>query len=232
MTKLIRSLENLLFPRYCAGCGIRLALCEALVCPSCTLRMEREQICDWSLTPMIKNFAATGCVPRCGNFVRFRRHSIVANIVHNLKYYRQHQLGAWMGYLAATELAETHLFDDIDLLIPIPLSLRRRLQRGYNQSALIAQGISEVIHIPVRDDLLLRPTTGESQTHFTIIERMQRGMKMFRLAPNADVILSGLHIMLVDDVLTTGTTMRAAIEVLSAVPSITIVPFAWSRATS
>ena len=165
-------------------------------------------------------------VSRVVGFTLFKQGGLAATLVHQLKYMGHPELGLWMGRLAATELTATDAFGGVDLLIPIPLTRRRFRQRGYNQAERIAAGISAITGIPVRADVLKRVMFHESQTHLTRDERMSNTSDAFRLV-RPDVV-AGRHVMLIDDVMTTGATMDGAIRQLKDVPQIHISVFAWA----
>jgi len=131
-----------------------------------------------------------------------------------------------MGQIAFHELSSTGLFEGVDLIIPIPISKKRLRTRGYNQAEQIAIGLSQASGIPMRKDTLRRNGDRISQTHLSHGERMQNAEGAFEL--NRVDGLNGLHVMIVDDVMTTGSTMESAINTLLEIPGITITAFAWA----
>lgn len=223
---LFRSLKELAFPRLCAGCGKTLALGEHFVCPQCIIGLSRVKPRDWTNNDRICKWYEHPEVKRVAALVRYQRETVEARIIHRLKYGRHWQLGIWMGELAAAELQESGLFEGIDVIIPIPLSRQRRFHRGFNQAEMIARGMSQAAKLPVRTDVLQRTKNNESQTHFSTEERLHRAHNLFRLRSTEG--LSGKHIMLVDDVMTTGVTMLGAILTLKAIPNIRITAFSWA----
>ena len=222
------SVLDLLLPRPCCGCGRPLAFTERYVCPMCQLRLERDMEMDWRTNRRIVLWREHEALQRMGAFTFFRRKDIAANIIHELKYHGQHELGVWMGRLAATELEDSGLFDGVELLVPIPLTWRRRLRRGFNQAERIATGMSQVLDIPVETGVLRRLRNRESQTHFTLRERLDNASHIFGLTQDAETRASGKHVMLVDDVMTTGATMLSAIQAMESLPGIRLSAFAWS----
>ena len=221
----IRGLADLFFPRFCLGCGERLSVDEQLVCPSCTGKLFRLRL-DWKDNFRLEPWFAILPVDRVVGFTLFKHGGLAATLVHQLKYRSHPDLGRWMGRLAASELTVTGAFEGVDMLVPIPLTRRRFRQRGYNQAEQIALGISAVTGIPVRTDVLKRVVNRESQTRLDREQRMANAAGVFVLADAAS--LPGRHVMLVDDVMTTGTTMDSAILQLKDVPDIRISVFAWA----
>ncbi len=206
-----------------------MALDEQLVCPHCASTIAFNASRDWITNPRITRWADHKRLMRVGAFAVYYRDSTVAQMVHRLKYNGQYDLGQWMGRLAATELGESGLFDDVDLLLPIPLSRSRRWKRGYNQAALIARGISELTGIPVRTDILCRQVDNVSQTRVEFWQRYVNARNIFAWHRRANKEeLRGKHVMLVDDVMTTGTTMLSAMQVLEEVPELRLSVFVWS----
>lgn len=222
-----QSLKDLLFPRLCGGCGHRLALGEQLVCARCQMTMPVETNQDWEYNRRKSQFEYS-CLIRMGAFTRYERGNVASEIVRNLKFRHHYELGEWMGRKAVLQLRDTHLFDTVDLLVPIPLTESRLHSRGFNQAEAIARGMAAELGIPVRPDILKRLRDRESQTHFTLVQRFENADHVFTLGPHNDV--QGCHLMVVDDVMTTGTTMLGAIDVLKKIPDVRISTFAWAWA--
>lgn len=134
-------------------------------------------------------------------------------LVHQLKYRNQRELGIYMGKIVGHALSER--FNHIDLLVPLPLFPAKERKRGYNQSQLLCEGISKVLQKPVLDKVVIRTTHTESQTKKNRVERWQNMEGKFELKDSS--VISGKHVLLVDDVVTTGATLEAcARELLKA----------------
>ena len=219
-------LLDFLLPRLCPGCGRRLSKGEGPVCPQCLLKLTLEWNYDWRTNPRMLQWNEHTCLQKVGALARYHKKGIVAHVVHQLKYHRRYELGPWMGRLAVRELRQTGLFDDVDVLVPIPLTRSRRNWRGFNQAEKIAEGMAEELGIEMRTDILVRMKNLESQTHLTHEQRRGNMEGVFALAPGAKV--EGLHLMLVDDVMTTGATMLSAIQALEQVPGVQLSAFAWA----
>lgn len=153
-------------------------------------------------------------------------------MIHHLKYYHQYQLGDWMGRTAAMNLMESGFFAGVDFFVPMPITRSHYRQRGYNPSAMIADGLSQVTGIPVLKDVLTRSHAADSQTRFSKEDRVARLAKIradLQLNTAQTAMLKDKHIMLVDDVMTTGTTSLAALSVLETLPNIRISIFTWAK---
>ena len=221
-----QSCADFLLPRLCAGCGRQLALQERLVCAHCQLTLPLETNHDWLFNHRKMLWSDHTALQRMAALVRYERDNIASEIVRSLKFRRQYKLGDWMGRTAVKLLDDTGLFSDIDFLVPIPLTRQRLHVRGFNQAEAIARGISAESGIPLCTDVLRRLREKESQTHFTFVERLSNADHVFA-ASNYEA-LTNRHIMIVDDVMTTGATMLGAITALETIPDIHISTFAWA----
>jgi len=149
----------------------------------------------------------------------FSRGSRYQQILHKLKYNGQKQIGSAMGRLFGSELINTP-FSTADLIIPVPLHPAKLKTRGYNQSELIAAGIGEVLHLPLETTLICRVIDTLSQTHKSRYERWENVRHIFRC--EHPVMIRNKHVMLVDDVITTGATLEACASCLVPIEGIKI----------
>ena len=138
--------------------------------------------------------------------------SEVSRIIHELKYHDHPEVGVAMGRMTAEELAPTGFFEGIDLIVPVPLAPKRRRQRGYNQSEELAKGVAEVTGLAGATDAVARVVATETQTHKTLRQRMENVEGAFRLTGKVD--LQGRHVLVVDDVVTSGATVCACVEAM------------------
>lgn len=150
----------------------------------------------------------------------FRRKSSAQKIIHQIKYSGNERLAITMGRQMGLLLNESGLFSDIDCLVPVPLHKRKQRQRGYNQSQLLCEGIAQTFPHPIVSDNLIRTHHTESQTHKTRIQRLDNMNGVFAVKDkNA---LKNKHILLIDDVITTGATTEACWSALSSVEGLKI----------
>ena len=201
---MLRDIAQLFFPDSCRGCKGGLRAGEHMFCTACISELSEDlaqgrKITDWLVTvPGL----AEGWI-----LLGFRQGGIVQNILHELKYHHQPEIGFELGRILGTIIREQHENFSGDVIIPIPLHRRRQMARGYNQSFCIAQGIAGELGITVREDLLKRTRATQTQTRKSRFERWLNVREAFRVMDAS--FISGRDIILVDDVVTTGSTLEA-----------------------
>lgn len=214
-----RRFLDLVSPRDCEVCGCRLSVTEDGVCTSCLAGLPRTGFwLNASGNPMAQLFWHTVPAERAASFLYYTPSSETSNIWRAFKYDRQPDTAYEMGRVMAHEILPSGFFDGVDVIVPVPLSANHLRRRSYNQSAELAAGISQVTGIPVDSRSLLRTGTAESQTHLTHFDRRQNVDSVFRLSSNHN--LSGRHVLLVDDVCTTGATLSACASPLLSAPGV------------
>lgn len=212
---------DLISPRLCVVCGRRLAPTERSLCSVCVLHLPRT---TYQFTPednlMARLFWGQVPIERSAALMFYEPHSEMAQMVYRLKYDNRPDIGEDLGRLMASEMQMARFFDDIDFLLPVPLSPKRLRQRGYNQSEMLTVGISDITKIPVVTNVLKRRFFRQSQTTLSRQDRQENVTDMFCLS-KADV-LQDKHVLLVDDICTTGATLTACANVLKEIPSVRI----------
>lgn len=213
---LLEKIINLYTKPYCAICKAELVGTEEAICLRCSLSMPFTE--TWQLpddNEMAKLFWHLIPIERCGSLFYYHSHAPSSQLLYRLKYGNEPDLGRRLGRLLAQQGMETHFFEGIDGIIPIPLSLSRLRSRGYNQSLMIAEGIASAVHIPLVNDAVRRTTFSESQTHKNKWQRNENVEHVFELG-NANTVaqLAGKHLLVVDDVCTTGATIIACCKTL------------------
>ncbi len=218
---LLAKIIDLFFPRYCPMCGRRLLGEEETLCLVCNLHLPRTD--TWSHpydNEMAKMFWHLVPVERCGALFYYHGHSIPSRLVYLLKYGNRPDIGVALGRLLADEGECCDFFDGIDAILPVPLAKARRKKRGYNQSECIAQGLHERTGLPVWNDVVMRCSFEGSQTDKNRWERLQNVDQVFALRQpyrrggERNAALQGKHLLVVDDVCTTGATVISCCQAL------------------
>ena len=198
-------LRRLLLPRSCPICGSRLPRGEAVVCSLCEVTAPLTNLWQMEENPLRDRFAGLMPVERAAAFLWYVEGSAWREAIHRFKYGKMwrtaYDLGRWYGAC----LRESGLFADVDCVVPVPLHWRRRLSRGYNQSEYLADGIARELGVEVVRRGVVRHRYNDSQTSHQRDDRWTNVEGIFRVRDAA--ALSGKHILLVDDVLTTGATI-------------------------
>jgi ComF family protein len=210
---------SLIFPRYCAACGQALYRNENILCMGCYAELPRTCFHHDRENEVAQLFWGRVPAENATAFMYFAKGSRFQQILHELKYNGQKQIGAAMGRMFGSELKNT-AFSTADMIIPVPLHPSKLKSRGYNQSELIAFGISEILHLPLETALISRAVDTRSQTHKSRYERWENVRHIFQCKdPGA---IKNKHVMLVDDVITTGATLEACASCLVQIEGIKI----------
>ncbi len=201
---------SLLFPRLCHGCGNQLLRNEKVICTECYVLIPRTNFHLMPDNPVEKLFWGRCSVERAAAFSYYTRDSRIRRMIHHLKYSGAAETGMELGRIYGNSLKNSVFLNGIDLMIPVPLHPSKVRQRGYNQSELISRGISEATGIPVNTGILKRTTVTSTQTRKSRYERWINVNDIFRVSDKAGI--EGKHILIVDDVITTGSTIEACAE--------------------
>lgn len=206
LTELAVRLINLVAPKQCVMCGCRLAVGEDVVCTSCNLDLPRTNYHEKPYdNEMAKLFWGRMPVEKAAALFFYRARSASSRIVYSMKYLGHPEVGELMGRMAAVEFAKSGFFDDVDLIVPVPLAKKRQRARGYNQSMEIARGVSEITRLPIVVDAVVRKSFNGSQTEMNRWQRNENVEDVFTLKDGSRI--EGRHVLIVDDVVTTGATV-------------------------
>lgn len=211
---------ELFFPRCCVVCGKRLLKAERDLCIQCLAKLPRTNLHQQKNNEMEQAFWGRFPIERASAFLYYSKGGDVRKLLYALKYYGHRQVGEVLGRYMACEMVDADFFNGIDCIIPVPLHPQKLRIRGYNQSELLARGVSSVTGIPVLTDRLCREQHTETQTHKSRYGRWKNVNEMFSL--NTHYSLKDKHVLLVDDVFTTGATLIACADAMKSVSGIRI----------
>lgn len=214
------SFISLLFPRCCVVCGRSLAKGEECICAMCNINLPRTNYHLQKDNQVEQLFWGKIPLERATSFFFYRKGSDFRQILHQLKYGGQKEIGAIMGRYMASELTVSGFFEGIDVIIPVPLHKRKQRIRGYNQSEWIARGISTVTGIRIDTEVIVRRKHTDTQTRKSTFERWENVDGIFELHHAES--LKGKHLLVVDDVLTTGATTVACASRLMEIEGVRI----------
>lgn len=203
---IIESLLHYFFPHVCDLCGSDVLAKNSCLCGRCIAEMPETGFEKMEGNPVERKFYGRLPLQHASAHLYFGKSSLVAELVHQVKYRSNKQLGLQLGQLMGNSLLLSGRFLP-DIIIPIPLFKKRERARGYNQSLLLCEGIAAYLKVPVRNDIIIRPEHTETQTKKGRVERWKNIEGRFMLAEPE--ILRGKHVLLVDDVITTGATLES-----------------------
>jgi ComF family protein len=213
---MLKDFISLVFPTVCTACGRSLYRNEHCICTRCHYHLPRTQFHHQPINPVARLFWGRVPLHAAASYYTFSKGGAVQNLVHQLKYRGKKEIGFTLGRFYGAELGQSDLFKTADTVIPVPLHERKLKKRGYNQSDLFARGIAESLNIAHDTHNLARTRASETQTRRSRFERWKNVESGFALNDRAR--LEGKHILLVDDVVTTGATLEACAHALLEVP--------------
>ena len=201
---------------------------EEVICVRCQADLPRVRTVSFEENDIARIFWGLVPIEKGISFFHYAPHSPYSRILFELKYHDHPEVGKTMGRMMAEELKATSFFDGIDLIVPIPLSRKKERQRGYNQSDWIAWGISEATGIPTDTTSVVRTKSNPSQT--TLDHRQRRENVRDIFAVRHPESLEGRHILLVDDVITTGASMLSCAETIARACRVrfSVLSLAWA----
>ncbi len=207
-------LIGLLFPNLCNACGVALYHSEYLICTKCLYDLPFTDYHEYADNRVARQFWGRLPINAAMAMLYFRKGTKVQNLIHNLKYNGRTDVGILLGNMLGERLRTATLYQDIDLVIPVPLHRKKYKMRGYNQSMFIAEGIAAQMGTGISGDHLIRNTYTESQTKKSRYNRYENMKDVFQVNFQEDIM--GKHVLLVDDVITTGATLEACADALFA----------------
>lgn len=214
---------HLFYPHICTGCGSDLIGKDSLLCIQCINDLPHTHFADYPNNPIEKVFAGRIPFEAAHSEFYFSKGQLLQQLIHLLKYKNNREIGHYLGELMGNSLLRSNRFSHIDYLVPLPLFAEKEFKRGYNQAAIICNGIQAATQIPVMTKNVIRRHATETQTRKHRAERWQNVADSFMILDPASI--TGKNILLVDDVITTGATLEACGQVILQVPG-TMISFA------
>lgn len=219
---------HLFFANLCAGCSQPLNRGEKVVCLRCLFELPETGFHLLETNPVEQLFTGRIAVNAATACYFFHKNVSLQHIIHQFKYHNRTEAAVFMGRLMGNMLNQSIQYAHIDGIIPVPLHSKKQMLRGYNQSTLLSEGIANVLQAPVIKNGLVRITATESQTKKSRLERWQNVKSAFLVTNPA--ALRSKHLLLVDDVITTGATIEACAEILLQIPGVKVSIAALAKA--
>ena len=224
LKKLIKYLKCVVVDRHCLNCGAALEIDEIAVCKHC----EMTTLKDLFASPMLKyegnivEQRLMGLTPfeTAASLMPFETNTLSQRLIHDLKYNNYQEVGKLLGKAIATQIQKSNRYTQFDYIVPLPLHQKRIKQRGYNQSELIAAEVSRQLGVPLNTTNVYRIRNNESQTQKSLTERIENVKDLFALYDST--LFADKTVLLIDDVLTTGSTIIACCKALHNSPDIKI----------
>ena len=209
---MINDFFSLFFPNYCFGCKGGLVKGEEILCTLCLAELPLVDYYNSNDNPIVNKFVGRIPVKYGWALFKFKKSGVVQQLLHQLKYNNRPEIGERLGKMFAHKLLENGHGKAFDMIIPIPLHKSKKRSRGYNQSSMIARGMSDVLQTRHTDSLIERVSATSTQTKKTKMERWDNVNYAFRVTDPS--LISGKRILVIDDVITTGSTFEACIKTL------------------
>lgn len=209
---------NLLFPQLCQACKATLVGTEELICTDCLYHLPYTGFHNQPDNIVAKQFWGKIDLEAACALLYFEKGGKVQHLMHQFKYNNMPQIGTKLGHIAGTQLLQNPVFDTIEVIVPVPLHKKRLKKRGYNQSAYFARGLAERLNAQISEKNLIRKVNTATQTHKSRFARFENMQEVFAIHQPQD--LAGKHLLLVDDIVTTGSTLEACAQALFTIPGI------------
>ena len=216
----LKDFISLIYPHFCSSCGKTLYRHENCICSFCKVSFPKTNFHKDTDNQITKIFWGRAEVYSAAAYCYFKKGDKIQRVMHELKYKGNFQAGVEMGRLYGLDLVQSALFSTANFLVPVPLHDSRKRKRGYNQAEVIADGLSESMKIPVDIITLIRGTANETQTRKSHYERWENVDSIFKITDLEK--FKNKHVIVVDDVITTGSTIEACVQALLTVERIKV----------
>lgn len=216
----LKNLLDLLLPRTCGACERILNPWETEICQLCLFEIPITNFHLDPNNPVAQIFWGRVHLEQASTWFTYISGSRFGKLLHRLKYEHRPKIGVAIGEIYGYQLLHSGVYQIPDLIIPVPLHPKRKRKRGYNQSEMIARGLSRALEIPTRTDLLQRTVHTKTQTAKSRADRYLNVSGKFQVTSKKEV--TGKHLLLVDDVITTGATIEACAEELLKVEGVRV----------
>lgn len=226
---MLRALVNLFFPKLCNGCNALLLNNESVICIKCRHDLPYTYHHEMENNEIMAKFYGILPVEQTTAMLYFHSKGIAQELIHNLKYRNQQEIGTLLGHIYANELKESNKIPKVDFIIPTPIHKKRLQERGYNQVTTFCEVLSKEFQIPIEGEVLFRKKHTKTQTKKSKEKRGEMKSKDFEIRYKDHHI--GKHYLLIDDVITSGATIEACAKALLEIPDskVSIMAIAYTQ---
>jgi ComF family protein len=217
---MLHGFSHLFFPHTCAGCGSDYVLKGQVICLQCNQNLPLTKFENFHNNPLEKVFFGRVAIRHAMSLIYFTKDSFIQNLLHQFKYQGKKEIGQCFGQMMGRAIIQSNRFHDIETVVPLPLFPAKEKKRGYNQSTVLCEAIVGQLKLPLVKDAIIRNVDTETQTHKSRIERWRNIEGKFELKKQDPLI--NKHILLVDDVVTTGATLEACAAELLKIPKVEV----------
>ena len=216
----LRDLFYLFYPSICSNCSEQLLQNENVICTFCRHDLPLTNFTSYTKNKVSAIFFGRVTIEKAYSLLLFRKEGITKNLIHDLKYRGNEGVGIFFGNWLGEILMKNKEFSTVDLIVPVPIHLKRKKIRGYNQVTKFGERLSTYLNIPFIEDVLVRQSSTKTQTLKARFERFNDLETKFLV--NNTTQFKGKHLLIIDDVITTGATLEACASALLKTPNIKI----------
>jgi ComF family protein len=220
ISNILEDALQLFYPHVCAGCGDDLHGKIQLICFNCMQQLPHTDFAKIPDNQIEHIFYGRAKIQSACSIFYFSKGQIIQQLIHQLKYKGNQEIGIYLGKLMGEQLLNSGRFNHIDAIIPLPMHPDKQRKRGYNQAEILAKGISQKINVPLLNDIVVRSKTTTTQTNKQRVERWTNVDGTFIIQKQSSII--GKNILLVDDVITTGATLEACTNAILSIENTSV----------
>jgi competence protein ComFC len=218
--KILNDFFRIFYPDLCASCENQLEKNENTICTFCRHDLPLTNFTNYSENKIAKTFYGRIIIEKANTLLFYRKEGITKKLIHELKYKGNEEIGSFFGNWLGEILKQNNEFSDINLIVPVPLHPKKLKQRGYNQVSKFGEKLSYHLNKPFLENVLLRTSTSKTQTFKARFERFNNNDTKFQ--SNNTSSFKNKHILLIDDVITTGATIESCAKELQKTEGVKI----------